>query len=869
MRIRLRAPRANGPRVIPFIPDVRLCHLEGRNGIGKTLAVRLLELATGGQPFRATPAAWQALCDQLGPVFIDVDHLDGGLTLHFELTPDDWPRVPQAIHQSDRLGSVLINGTPASLEEARRRLRIFRIGGEETLRQTVGSELAVRAARARRFAVALRPRAAAWDEALNPFAELTQGLTEEALEAAGSYVIETQAELDLANSAADDTRQLSEATTTALEQLDAAARLLDSGDQLIEALFQSESRLKELEEGITEAETEAVQAAAAAVGHAEARQRLTAAEELRTSRDHRLRKARVEEQRLLTLLELERRPPPPERRELRSETQREQATLQAQLDELDLITPLQTLTADLEWPLSRAAPALATQTVVAEPPLSVHDLLAGVRVRRRQLLGQPRPEEVERLRRLLGTLRETIRLLDELENAAANTDRKAKLVDDSVAEIQNLLATVAGSDASRYRSAHERLQILRDEQIELEVSAAEGRRDLAELFAAAKLDLSLEAVSANGLPVADVVDSATSAVAAAIAVDPTGETVPPGLREAVAARGSLGDLRSAVVEWAAAVQARELVTTAAAQDARSAVEDAQNSFLNIRRRLREAIGQFVKATAGLRHAIDGFVSDRNWQNTQRLRESLGALSDAPDEEAFGAVSDAERVAAAVSSRVFRAANGLAAAAARVTDVSESLVAYLLQQTSRLEPAEAPQDLPPLQRIVSEKGFRRWVEAELEALFSNPELLRDLFDGTDRIRFDLSDLVIRWSDQEGRLRRRPLEAFSSGEQAFAYTRARLDALKADVVGVDHVLVVLDEFGAFVARDRLSHLLRFVEQEALAGLAEQAVVMLPLAQDYEDLPEPRPELEGPDPSLPEDVQIATWGYFCRDALVSAKA
>src|SRR6266702_1905516 len=52
---------ASGLRLIEEIPDQRLCRLEGRNGIGKTMAVRLLELVTGGQPYAGLDLTWQSL----------------------------------------------------------------------------------------------------------------------------------------------------------------------------------------------------------------------------------------------------------------------------------------------------------------------------------------------------------------------------------------------------------------------------------------------------------------------------------------------------------------------------------------------------------------------------------------------------------------------------------------------------------------------------------------------------------------------------------------------------------------------------------------------------------------------------------------
>jgi hypothetical protein len=52
MKFTFRTPdSSHGIRVIDEIPDLRLCRVEGLNGIGKTLAIHLLEICTGQQPY--------------------------------------------------------------------------------------------------------------------------------------------------------------------------------------------------------------------------------------------------------------------------------------------------------------------------------------------------------------------------------------------------------------------------------------------------------------------------------------------------------------------------------------------------------------------------------------------------------------------------------------------------------------------------------------------------------------------------------------------------------------------------------------------------------------------------------------------------
>ena len=47
---RLSGGHAGGPRLIAHIPDIDPCLVEGANGIGKSLAIQLLQLVAGEQP---------------------------------------------------------------------------------------------------------------------------------------------------------------------------------------------------------------------------------------------------------------------------------------------------------------------------------------------------------------------------------------------------------------------------------------------------------------------------------------------------------------------------------------------------------------------------------------------------------------------------------------------------------------------------------------------------------------------------------------------------------------------------------------------------------------------------------------------------
>src|SRR5204862_5644110 len=85
---------------------------------------------------------------------------------------------------------------------------------------------------------------------------------------------------------------------------------------------------------------------------------------------------------------------------------------------------------------------------------------------------------------------------------------------------------------------------------------------------------------------------------------------------------------------------------------------------------------------------------------------------------------------------------------------------------------------------------------------------------------------------GRQLSRPLEPCSSGQQAFAYTRARLALLDDEQSRPANRLIVLDEFGAFIAHDWLASLMGYLRGRAEQHPEDQVLIVLPLSRDYEE-------------------------------------
>jgi hypothetical protein len=120
------------------------------------------------------------------------------------------------------------------------------------------------------------------------------------------------------------------------------------------------------------------------------------------------------------------------------------------------------------------------------------------------------------------------------------------------------------------------------------------------------------------------------------------------------------------------------------------------------------------------------------------------------------------------------------------------------------------------------------EADALAELSAAPIADALFDGGDVVRVSMDEESITWTTPAGETRTRPLTAFSSGEQALGFMRARLQQIADQHAG--NRLIFLDEFGAFISADRRRPLAELLTSDELQALAEQVVVVLPLQADY---------------------------------------
>ncbi|MCY3747757.1 MAG: hypothetical protein OXG64_00545 [Chloroflexi bacterium] len=157
------------------------------------------------------------------------------------------------------------------------------------------------------------------------------------------------------------------------------------------------------------------------------------------------------------------------------------------------------------------------------------------------------------------------------------------------------------------------------------------------------------------------------------------------------------------------------------------------------------------------------------------------------------------------------------------DMSLAHIATIQDSLRNIQDSIARHRRPPTNPL--NRAFIQRYEKQMTEFLSNPTISDSIFEGGTFERFHLVEGFVAWRTKEGSLRRRPIEAFSSGERAFAYMLAAILGHQEDSDAKCRVFV-LDEFGAFVEEDRRSRLWNFLDERLLkVGLAQQVVVILP--------------------------------------------
>jgi hypothetical protein len=855
MRFQFDAPDAesHGLRVIPELPDIPLCRIEGRNGIGKTLAARLLELVSGFQPYAALPHAWSSLVDNLGRLSIRIDGFDGGEVITCELNSSTWMGRSAAECALDP-GKVFVDGVETSWQTARTYFQVRRIAGDEGLQETLGRSLRERSIEANVRATDIGGTLSKWSNNLRILQEVTNEIDSAALIERRVAVVTAESTVtELQEVQAKQSATVDSAASVALNY-QSALNVLDRLPDLVEQYVTHRNGLEVASASLAEEDKRLLSSADATASGKERAKELAKWTRLLQLRLNALDRAKYDIRWFTQLADLG--------DELAAQVR---GSLQARLAEITseielnyVAGTLRGAVTELTDPLKRLGdrPVVGQVFATIDRPVTGTELRAALVARQVELTGVPKPDQVAKLERERELVRRRVNAIDYLPQLAHTQARKQELVDEAQTNWQALISRDL-TDADRTAV----LERLADLRATLTSESSESGRlgfEIASLLNIEPKTLGIATTVERGgesklpdgeLPEeadpdeedADLLPQLTLATAEQVKaleekyVADLAQTLAqdPRLPKSPSQKPDLPTLVQEAFERAKddEVTQRELFgqTEKNLETADDALRTATERLASLRLSIRTGLTRLTDP--------DGAWSDWGDSFAKLFKEAPGSLADLTQDltkadNAFDDENDERELAAAAGlSRLGAIVREIEESAALVRNGWTTVAGYLDATSLVLAPrlSSTSSGGPAASFFVSDSRrlLQQWTEAELAAVLSAAALRRGLFDDAADVQIDLDDLAVLWRTSAGQRRRRPLEAFSSGEQVFAYTRAKLEQLGTMKDSAQRTAIVLDEFGAFVARDRFGELMRYVEQEAIGTITDQIFVMLPLS------------------------------------------
>lgn len=769
MRIQIDTSPIGPLRVIREFEVSRLSMLEGLNGIGKSLAVRLLEVCTGTMPYRPEARAWQSLCDGLGEFAITVSGLDGGVELRWVGNSSDWKSAtvtdPPAFRQITR------NGLEISAAEARSILRVHRLAGDddymETIAQTADRHADVAERWASRYLGRENGPLADIEHHIAEVADLVDGWSLERLERTQRAVVEAAANVSRLSDAATKARQRRTNVREARRAEQRLAHLQHDAPVLRDEAAAVDAAIRTLRADRDRTIDEMTAAAAHLAGAASAQRELDNARRTLNNNREKLSAALDSLAVAASRSDIEASPDAVNRAV--EELRQRQEELEEARRQLDRGPALIALLRKSETLLVDAGSDGLDGDIYMEEPSTPFEISIGtarslVSNRRSAVEALPPAPHVEEVSTELSSIQ--ARLIDLAAAAAAADDtvRLRRLVTKNESRVDAALEKFDPSATDRLQQLESRRRGFDEELLMLASRRAVVRQQLG-----------------------NIESGTTPEQAAAI------------LRELLDQLGLDGDdlareqasIDERVVEVDEHLVAAQLEDEAARR--RQATDHADLRRIATDLKVREPWGWL---RAALPKAVIPDPLDSPTQIAAAL-ESIDAILDSVTERTTS----------------FRGTVG--AVQATVRNLGQ-----------RLRGGEIRAE-----RYVSE--LEDWLGAQHAAWLNNPRVKSVLFEDADGdITIDVGDAVATWSEN-GQEQSRPLEAFSSGQQAFAYTRARIGMLDDEPNGPANRLIVLDEFGAFIAHDRLTSLFAYLNSRTQDYPSDSVLVVLPLSRDYSTL------------------------------------
>ncbi|WP_416961836.1 hypothetical protein [Streptomyces sp. Agncl-13] len=761
MHIRIEAECRRGLRIIEEIPNLPLCKIEGYNGIGKTNAIKLLGLCSGEQPFAGQDSSWRTFREQLVRARITVTGLNEASEIEWLVEPHRWPAKAEPL--GELLGAVRVSGVSARSRDIPAIFKVYHVLAAKTPDRILAGRIQD-----------ARDRLNNWDSASG---QIRQSQLDDRLGDLKKFIDACAPEQVAAESAAaSEARTRADNLASQAQKLKRRVALLDQAVDTSERLAQVQGRGSEMQEKLGELneklagldrEKEALNKQISAASARE-HQDKQAEREFDNAQKHLARCDKVLRETTSTLEKLAAIADVAPRRDAVDALSNTVGATLAELTELQPRIHSAPLVVDV-------LNDLASRLQQAElDDLGAEILFESVDER----LGWTVTDWKDRCLQRMAALRERAPSSDAEELAHKIEQIRNRL--DALSQMSDALDQV---DQARIKhaGAQERL------------GAAAGA--LPEQTARTVEDLIKirDSLDQQGLEVQSEHIRLTQVYA----------LLGGGLSEEKLA-AELDRLCSEADVDAARVRGRR-------DRERLERDDIQRKEAQAAHQAELLQQQADKRSTYIARVVHELVTkeDLSW-----LRRAVPAIESLPE----ASLDSQARILGEISIRLDESRDLLERTFATVRGVGSSLGALAtdldLDRSLSGDHQRNPYDLVT----------RRWLAAEVRQWFADDLVRQALFDGGDDIRLDANSMNVFWT-VSGETRQRSLSAFSSGQQAFAFTQAQVAQLDREESPAANRLIALDEFGAFLDSRRMSGLAQYLTDRQRDSDRDQVVVILP--------------------------------------------
>jgi chromosome segregation ATPase len=750
------------------VPSYGVCRIEGFNGVGKSLTVRLLRLCSGEHPYLGQQALWDGFRAGIGRVRVSATELADDSQIVWELDAQALPENATngaAAPTDDWFEVLTINGEPSTLAEVARRFEVRLIRANEGLLETLADDLDTAALEVRGYERELATSGALvrLEQSAGSLLRLLEQtdparLRDRQAEASRSRVAYA-ASLEAWKAAEAHLKRIAEA----IELSEATQRLSRERPALQAELGAVEERLLEVRENRRKAQLELESLETDLAKSQEAKETLRTANISYKRETTRFGKAR---DRLTAALQTAGLDAPENAPTLADSLRESLEKLRTTRLEIDASPAVLQHGATVRAALQSAdADGVGAQTVaeLSGRNYSFRQIDDGIRRRAEHLAERPATPSASELDvkidEIAGRLN-AVESVPALAEAMSDAGRRLKTAE---ANLSDLTATAEGADL-------ERLERLREQRraIDEELYALASRRIV--------LTHQLDELGARQEH--EQVRTQLQQLLQQLDAD---EAQLPAIRSDANVR----------VRELAAVNERD---SASAREADAAATRAEEEL--------EQVAQVLASSPEL-----------DW-----LRGARPDLVPRPESDVANKLDLIDRLTAVVKA------------------ADDRVSRFRLSLTSARVALEAEADVlrggEPNAREYR-KSARAWAQQRAEEWFSEAAVRKVLIGDVGSVTVDLGRRTVSWSDRAGVEHGIPLQAFSSGQSVFAYTEAQLLRLGRAKSTATNRLIVIDEFGAFVARNRLQDLRRTLLSWHTSHPDDQIVLILPVNQDYETL------------------------------------